>query len=62
MRNVFFAGAALAIVCLVANRAIALLNQPSDLAVADISCLWCWCRRWPVWRRGFGGVYEESLD
>jgi hypothetical protein len=34
MRNVFLAGAALAIVCLVANRAIALLNQPSDLAVA----------------------------
>ncbi len=34
MRNVFLAGAALAIVVVVANRAIALLNQPSDLAVA----------------------------
>jgi hypothetical protein len=34
MRNVFLAGATLAIVFVVANRAIALLNQPSDLAVA----------------------------
>jgi hypothetical protein len=35
MRTVFLAGAALAIVFVVANRAIALLNQPSDLAVAS---------------------------
>ena len=33
MRNVFLAGAALAIVFIVANVAIALLNQPNDLAV-----------------------------
>ena len=34
MRNVFLAGAALAIVFVVANSAIALLNRPSDLSVA----------------------------
>ena len=34
MRKVFFAGAAVAVVFAVLNRAIALLNQRSDLAVA----------------------------
>jgi hypothetical protein len=34
MRNVFLAGAGLAVVYLVVDRAIVLLNQPSDLAVA----------------------------
>ncbi len=34
MRKVFFAGAAMAVVFVVANRAIKLLDQPSDLAVA----------------------------
>jgi len=34
MRNVFFAGAAIAAVLLVANRALYLLNQPSDASVA----------------------------
>jgi hypothetical protein len=34
MRNVFLAGAGLAVVYLVVNRAILLLNQPSDVAVA----------------------------
>jgi hypothetical protein len=34
MRNVLFAGAAAAVVYVVVNRAIVLLNQPSDLAVA----------------------------
>jgi hypothetical protein len=33
MRNVFFAGAAAAVVFVVVNRAISLLNEPSDLAV-----------------------------
>jgi hypothetical protein len=33
MRSVFFAGAAAAVVFVVLNRAIALLNEPSDLAV-----------------------------
>jgi hypothetical protein len=57
MRNVFLAGAGLAIVFVVANRAIALLNQPSDLAVAGgyflflvlVSAL-AGLARW-VWRR-----------
>jgi len=34
MRTVFFAGAAAAFVFLALNRAIVLLNRPSDLAVA----------------------------
>jgi hypothetical protein len=34
MRNVFLAGAGLAVVYLVVNRAIVLLNEPSDAAVA----------------------------
>jgi hypothetical protein len=34
MRKVFFAGAAVAGVFVVANRAIVLLNEPSNLAVA----------------------------
>jgi hypothetical protein len=34
MRKVLFAGAAAALVFVVVNRAITLLNQPSDLAVA----------------------------
>jgi hypothetical protein len=34
MRNVFIAGAALAIVFVVANFVLALLNKPNDLAVA----------------------------
>jgi hypothetical protein len=57
MRNVFLAGAALAIVCLVANVAIVLLNRPNDLAVtagyfvlvalvAALAALATW-----VWRR-----------
>lgn len=33
MRNVFLAGAAAAIVFFVANRALSLLNQPSNLSV-----------------------------
>jgi hypothetical protein len=34
MRNVFFAGAALAVVFVAVNRAIDLLNVPNDWAVA----------------------------
>ena len=34
MRNVFLAGIGAAVVYIVVNRAIVLLNQPSDLAVA----------------------------
>ena len=34
MRNVFLAGTGVAVVYIVVNRAIVLLNQPSDLAVA----------------------------
>lgn len=34
MRKVFFAGAAVAVVFVVANRAITLLNKTSDLSVA----------------------------
>jgi hypothetical protein len=34
MRSVLIAGAAAAVVCVAVNRALALLNQPSDLAVA----------------------------
>lgn len=34
MRKVFLAGAALAFVFVAVNRAIVLLNEPSDLAVA----------------------------
>ena len=33
MRNVFLPGAAAAIVFLIANRALALLNEPSNLSV-----------------------------
>ena len=33
MRNVFFAGAAAAIVFVIANRALTLLNEPSNLSV-----------------------------
>jgi hypothetical protein len=34
MRNVFLAGAGVAVVYIVVNRAIVLLNEPSDMAVA----------------------------
>lgn len=34
MRNVFFAGAAAAVVFVLVNRAIVMLNEPSDLGVA----------------------------
>ena len=34
MRNVFLAGTGVAVVYIVVNRAIVLLNRPSDLAVA----------------------------
>ncbi len=57
MRRVFFAGAALAFVFVVANLAIRLLNEPNDWTVAAgylllltlISMLSGWLYR--VWRR-----------
>lgn len=56
MRKVFLAGAGLAFVFVVVNRAIVLLNEPSDLAVtagyfvllalvAAATGVWSWMRR-----------------
>jgi len=56
MRKVFLAGATLAVVYVVVDRAIVLLNEPDDLAVAAgyfillavVSALvgiWSWIRR-----------------
>lgn len=59
MRRVFFAGAAVAVVFVVANRAIVLLNEPNDQAVAaGYFLLLGLVALATALRRGYGGGHE----